>query len=143
MKNPILAGSIAGIFGGIGATFGWFIAYNTRTVIGIMNLSPELQLPISFWISHVTTEVLIHILFGALFGLIYSKLYDWIPGRGVFKGLIYAFLIYLISNIRPVILFIAHDFSFWTAMPFAEGLSFVGFFVFLFYGIVLGILYKK
>jgi len=83
------------------------------------------------------------LIYGPIFAIIYSKLYDWIPSKGILKALIYSFLIYSIANVRTSLLIAGHGTPFWIATPYPTGFLFAGFFVFLFYGIVLGILYEK
>ena len=91
MKNPILAGMIAGFFGGVGAT----TAKITATLIALGGFPISrlyVEVPASsflnapFLMTHVTFEVFIHLVFGTLFGLLYSKLYDWLCVLDAMEG---------------------------------------------------------
>jgi len=79
-----------------------------------------------------------NLIWGAILGVIYSKTYDLIPGKAISKGLIFGMIIALITNVRDV--------SFW--LPFglytipSISWSLVGFFQYVSYGLILGILYQ-
>jgi hypothetical protein len=137
MKNAAVAGLIAGFFGGCGATIAYIIGVGTRLIP-----FPLETLNTTYLLNHLFFEVMIHVIYGSILAVIYSKLYDWIPSKGILKALIYSFLIYFIANVRTSLLIVGHSADA-IATPFPIGFLFAGFFVFLFYGIVLGFLYKK
>jgi hypothetical protein len=132
MKNGIVVGSIAGLFSGIsGFVFtiihtdfmGLSYPYSTVDIIPISNIA--------------TNEILLGVIWGTIFGIFYSILYDSIPGQGLSKGLTYGMIAFLISRIRPVFYAMSGG-----DIPIAIAITFVGFFMFLIYGLVLGYLYK-
>ena len=102
---------------------GFRYPYTTADIIPISNIA--------------TNEILLGVIWGTIFGIFYSILYDSIPGQGISKGLTYGMIVFLISRIRDVSYGMVYDF-----IPFAIAIAFVGFFIFLIYGVVLGLLYK-
>jgi len=137
-KGGIFPGVIAGIFGGIGGTLSWIIAYNLRAVINILDLVLEVNLGVPFFISHLGYMIGTTALWGVLFGAIYAKVYNLVPGRGMIKGIYYALVLWLISNIHSVSFFMVYG-----NITQAKALTWVGFLIFIFFGIVIGALYKK
>jgi len=132
MKNSIISGAIAGLFSGISG-FVFTIIY--ADFMGLSYpYSPADIIPIS---NIATNEILLGVIWGAIFGIFYSILYDSIPGQGLSKGLTYGMLVFLISRIRPVFYAMTGG-----DIPNAIAITFVGFFMFLIYGILLGLLYK-
>ena len=134
MKNAIVAGLIAGIVGAIVAL--------TATY---MTIPPEWQATVGFNASTMkwfATQGGLNIIWGGVFGWIYSKLYDVIPGTGVTKGLYFALgLIWVISGLFPVTFFLLVYDPPLTQMAFGWGIT--SFVVRIFFGSVLGYLYKK
>jgi len=131
MKSSVGAGAVAGVVGGIVAvTVVWIINPMVRT------LGPA---EIAQWL---ISQIGLNIVWGAVFGGIYSKVYDVVPSKGVTKGLCYSLLIWLcFIGLYPITFFVL---LYWPSMnQFALGWGVVGFFVRLFYGPVLGYLYKK
>jgi len=129
MKSGVVAGAGAGVVGGIvGLVFGVI-----GSQMGLYRLSP---LPITYLVS---TAMVLIVIFGAIFGAIYVKFYDAIPGKGVSKGLYFGLMIWLINSIAPGAHLGIHSMEFNIAIR----LVFVYFFVWISYGPVLGVLYKK
>ena len=87
----------------------------------------------------VATMIVLAMILGAVFGAIYLKFYDLVPGKGVSKGLYFGLMIWLIKNIAGG----ADEALLFLEIPSAIRLIFVGFFLWVTYGFVLGALYKK
>jgi hypothetical protein len=129
MKNPIMAGAIAGIVKGICAHIGGsFIG----PLLGLWPVPPFP--PMLVFLATLGFDVV----WGIILAIIFSVLYNSIPGRGISKGLIYGLGIYLVSNIRAANL--AYSFL---SIGDAVFYAFTGIFALIPYGIVLGYLYKK
>ena len=84
----------------------------------------------------------LNIIWGAIYGWIFSKVHDLIPSSGAMKGSYYSLMVWLFFiGLYPVSFFlIVYD------PPLTQitmGWGIVGFLVILFYGPVLGALYKK
>ena len=138
----IRAGGIAGFLGGIFALF-------SRVLGEIIGLFPFLFLSLEGGylviedfsiklLSGIAVQLFINMIWGIVFGMIYAKVYNLVPGKGIKKGIFYGMLFLLVASFRASLyLFLWGDFfGGW-------GYLFIGFFNALFYGIFLGILYKK
>jgi len=100
---------------------GWLVGYPSIETVAIISLGANF-----FW--------------GIVFGIIYARLYDSIPSKGIWKGLIYGIMIYLFSNIYLVSYGIAYGDPFvinWNIGAIG------GIYVFITFGVIVGILYKK
>jgi hypothetical protein len=131
MKSSLSAGAVAGLVGGIVAV----------TVVWIINPMVH-SLDAAGVAQWLVEQIGLNIVWGAVFGGIYSKVYDAVPSKGVTKGLYYSLLIWLcFIGLYPITFFVI---LYWPTMnQFAYGWGVVGFFVRVFYGPVLGALYKK
>lgn len=138
MKNPFIAGAIAGVVGAIGATISLILAaifklpWIDATLTGVLSFN--------FLTTHLVYEIMVHLVFGSIFAVIYSIYYDSTPGKGISKGLVYGLILFLISNMRVGVLNLVYSgyvggniFRWWWP----------GFFSLVPYGLTLGILYKK
>jgi hypothetical protein len=96
-------------------------------------LAPDMML---LWIIVV---IGLDVIWFTFLGILYVKFYDKIPGKGLLKGLIYAFLILLISNIRVA----SFQIAFWQCLTWVQAFNYPAFFIFFAYGLALGYLYKK
>jgi len=132
MNNSLKAGIISGLFAGI--VLG--TAYDITTRIAF-----SLDLFESWWrpiISNITVvNIPLFSFWGIILGVIYSSIYTLIPKKGIWKGLIYGLFLYFIVTIRIEFFSIAYS-----LFLNAAGHFFTGFFSWLSYGLVLGILYK-
>jgi len=128
MKKDFVVGLIGGIINGIIAS--------AMVVQGIIIGAYPL------WAIEAIVKniIAINIIWGIIFAILYSKFYRSIPGKGIWKGLVYGLMLYFLSNIYWFSYVLAYgDPSFITAlMPFI-----VGIWVWIVYGFMLGILYEK
>ena len=128
MKNPIIAGAIAGIVMGIGAMFSQYPA----SWLGLYEPNP--LPPLFVFLGILGFDVI----WGIILAIIFSILYNSIPSKGILKGFVYGLIIFIISNLRGANLLWSFGFHEW-AMVFAWS----GLFAPTLYGITLGYLYKK
>lgn len=132
MKTGIGAGAVAGIVGGIVAVVAVYAMYTAE-------IQASSQVDIAKWL---TSQIGLNIIWGAVFGWIFSKVYDLIPSKGVTKGLYFSMMVWaFFIGLYPLSFFLLNYDPPLTQM--AVGWGVVGFLVRLFYGPVLGALYKK
>jgi hypothetical protein len=128
MKSGPAAGAIGGLLGAIAG----YILYPVGSMIGLFPPS-QADLMMVLIKMLVTT-----IIFGIIFGFIYVKLFDCFPGKGIMKGLYFGLMIWLIKDITAGTYVYNMGFPIITAI-----LVWVGFFMWVVYGLVIGYLYKK
>jgi hypothetical protein len=129
MKRGIVAGAIAGLAGGISGVL--FAAIGSQ--LGIFGTPPNIT-PMEFTIYWL----IISTIFGAIFGMIYAKVYDLIPGKSILKGLIAGLALWLIKDIATGVYLGVER-----APVSVIAIIWVGFFIWVVYGLVIGVLYKK
>jgi hypothetical protein len=135
-------GAVAGLLGGV-------FALLSRVLGGLIGLFPFLyvnmkggQIIIEDFslqlLAGLSSQIFINMIWGIVMGMIYAKVYNLVPGNGVRKGLIFGMIFLLVASFRTsTYLFL------WGDLDTAWQFIFIGFFNALFYGIFLGILYKK
>ena len=133
MKNAILAGIVGGVVYGIVSS-------------ALVDIGRSMKIPFlmgTFYGFVSTPTQLVHgIVYGIILGASYAYFYDYIPSKGVRKGLIFGLIIWTTANIRVASLFAAHNYIMWLTR--ATAYIFVGFLsVCIPYGLVLGVLYRK
>ena len=134
MKSGVSAGAVAGIVGGIVA----FIASYSMLPAAVQATVGLNTGTVQWFIAQVG----LNIIWGALFGWIFSKVYDLIPGSGMTKGLVFSMMVWaFFIGLYPVSFFLLVYAPPLTHMAIGWGV--VGFLARLFYGPVLGALYKK
>ena len=129
MKRGVVAGAIAGLAGGIS---GVVLGGGLGSTLGLIPSSP---IPVMEWTIY---WIIITLIFGTIFGFIYEKLYDSIPGKGIMKGLSAGFMIWLIKDVATAAYLGAER-----ANVSIIAILWVGFFIWIVYGLVIGKLYKK
>lgn len=136
MKNAILAGAIAGLVSGIVSSLLVFVGLS----IGLLGANIIVSASQLQKTNSAIYIILLTVIFGTLVALIYSKFYDSIPGEGLKKGLYFGLMIWFVKDIMAAA---------YIAMPMMQpaiigvNLIVVGFYVWVIYGLVLGVLYKK
>ena len=140
MKNPLAAGLIAGVIGGILIN----VARILEAMLGLPSALPGM-LSIETVLYHLGYEIGHIGILGAMCGLVYSRFHDAIPGKKLSKGLVFGGILYLIVNARVAAYWSAYG---WTAS--ADGLFYSGLAHFCIgiiwsipYGLVLGALFEK
>jgi len=134
MKSSAGAGAVAGVVGGIVALISTYL-----TLPAAVQATVGLNAGTVQWI---ISQGGLNIIWGAVFGWIFSRVYDLIPGRGATKGLYFSLMVWaFFIGLYPVTFFLLVYAPPLTTM--AMGWGIVGFLVRLFYGPVLGALYKK
>ncbi len=91
------------------------------------------EMPAGDMITISATMIILTIIFGAIFGEIFAKFF------GKMKGINFGLLIWLIKDIAAGAYIALID----NLVSAAIGLIFIGFFMWIVYGYVLGMLYKK
>jgi hypothetical protein len=128
MKSGIVVGAIAGLVAGIVGIIFAFIG-------DMIGLFPGPADPMVAAIA----SIILSIIFGAIFGMLYEKLYDSCPGEGIMKGINGGLIIWLVKDIAAGA-FVGFVYG---NIGIATFLIFVGFFMWIAYGALLGMLYKK
>jgi hypothetical protein len=129
MKNGLVVGAIAGLIAGIS---GVILGGGVGSTLGFIPTSP---IPVMEWTAY---WIIITLIFGIIFGFIYEKLYDSIPGKGISKGLLTGFTIWLIKDVATAAYLGAER-----ANVSIIAILWVGFCIWIVYGLVIGKLYKK
>ncbi|MCW4032113.1 MAG: hypothetical protein NWF08_01825 [Candidatus Bathyarchaeota archaeon] len=132
MNNSLKAGIISGLIAGIISTLVYEISNNMAVSMGLYN---------PWWRPIFTGNILVNIplfsFWGIILGIIYSKAYGVIPGKGIWKGLIYGLFFWVIHHIRIQSYLIPYG-----LFLNAAGDIFASFFAKIVYGLLLGILYE-
>ena len=151
MITGAVLGAFLGIINGIVAVF-FVMIY--EYLIGFSLVPPTIQ-DISVIMYRFGAHAFWHLLWGAIFGAIFARVYNVIPGKGVTKGLYYAFMIYLISSVHQGALAIAYGIIQPLGIPFlnfelkefllisGQEWIVVDLFVYAVYGFLLGKFFKK
>jgi len=134
MKSGFSAGIIAGFVGGVVA----FILIIIGNITGIWVPFEGALNDVVFLTNQAVTHIGLNTIWGTIFGLIYSRFYDLIPGKGIWKGLYFGLLLFLIINISQASYLAAFGSFFWVIGNF-----YVAFPIRIIYGFVLGALYEK
>jgi len=129
MKNAIVVGIMAGFVCGLV----FYVLVNMGLNMEIPLLNPRGDLP-----TYAPLEFTHGIIWGIIFSSIYAFFYDYIPGKGIKKGLIYGFMLWTIAILRIGALGASHGGAEW-----ALSYTFVNIFtIFIPYSLILGYLYK-
>jgi hypothetical protein len=133
LKNYIIAGLIAGFVSGIV----WFIFH----ISGLWDL---FLVPPFFDPVDIQTLALIDIIQGSIWGIIfgafYALFYDYIPAKGIKKGLYYGLIIWIIIFFRSTVIKTIHAYVFKQHIIPEAIASF--FAICIAYGLLIGYLYK-
>jgi hypothetical protein len=109
-------------------------------------------LDIDFLISRFGLQIYFHFVWCTIFGLFFAKVYNLIPGKGVIKGLFYGLIGLIITEGRVIGYSIVQVFYFKAFglndvaqfIKFeAEQMGLLGLTVWIVFGFVLGLLYRK
>ncbi len=139
MRNVILASVIAGLISGLLSVIMVLMGRMTR-LFGV--LAP-LENAFIFSVSWIMLTVIICI----FFGLLYKAIYDIIPGMGIKKGLYFGLFLWAIKDVVAGAYLILSG----SAVPggliewISAGVNLIviGLYMWVIYGVVLGILYQK
>jgi len=130
ITGGIYPGAIAGLIGGIPVEISNILIFNRH--LWSIYLSE-----ICVLIGQLGTHLFFNMIWGIVFGILFVVFYEKIPGIGIPKGLIFSMIMFLISSFRSGIFILGYG-------DLMLGLwQFTGGFTFLFFGILLGYLYKK
>lgn len=132
MKRAVIAGLIAGFVASIIA-----IILNVSGLYDLFSVTAHYP-PVSFQIM-VQIEIIMGIVWGIIWSIFYVIFYDYIPGKGIKKGLAYGLIIWIFAILRTALIFAAYGVHMW-ATPYAIAMFFS---ITIAYGSLIGILYKK
>lgn len=134
MRTGISAGAVAGVVGVIVALTSTYLMLPAavKATIGLD----------AGTVRWIISQGGLNIIWGAVFGWIFSRVYSLIPGAGATKGLCFSLMVWaFFIGLYPVSFYLlVYDPPLSTM---AMGWGITGFLVRLFYGPVLGSLYKK
>jgi hypothetical protein len=132
--SGIFPGAIAGCIYGIMASSGNVL----MGILGIWAWIPNYLADIEFLVYQLGTHVFFNLIWGAIFGMLFAFFYERIPGRNISKSLIFSMVIFSITSFRAGIYYLAYG-----SFQASFGWIFFGFFAFIPFGLVLGLLYRK
>jgi hypothetical protein len=130
LKNGAIAGLIAGIVAGIIFTLTMHLGLSAG--FPYYTFKPYSAPPL---MQIALPAMIIESIFGIIYGIIFSKIYDLIPYKGISKGLLFGFGIYLIVWIRNALFVYAYGYVAVAITCLAVIYPFI-------FGLILGILYK-
>lgn len=143
LKSGVLPGAMAGLVGGIAVAITNVVGL---TFTGLFNIPGFPSLPtFDILIVQAGTHILFNMIWGVIFGAMFAKVYNLVSGKGITKGIIYGLIIYLISTFQIGVFTLGWGLSssIWAITATGIWAITVGFFQFVFFGLVLGLLYKK
>jgi len=144
MKSGIIPGAIAGIAGGVASSILSIIGHVTG-YFGIITAG-EVVSTIEFWWSQAGTHILITMIWGTIFATFFAKVYNLVPGEKVKKGLYYGLIMYAITTflIGTYVVSWSLYHNNWRLASFYFGSCFIiASSMFIVFGLVLGLLYRK
>jgi len=132
MTSSLKIGAISGLIAG-------FVFVIVSEILSIMVLSIGLVEPWArvYYENNTLVNIPLFIFWGVVLGIVYSKIHSLVPGKGVWKGLIYGLLLFVIVTFRIETFMIPYS-----ALLNAVGDLFWGIFVWVAYGLSLGFFYK-
>jgi hypothetical protein len=132
MNNSLKVGIISGVITGIVWGIVVEIFQNIRVMMNIYDpwIRPLLT-------DNIPINIPLFGFWGIVLGIIFSRVYEVIPRKGIWKGVIYGLILYVIITIRIEFFSIAYGY-YLTAF----GDVFFYFFGWVFYGVVLSFLYE-
>ena len=142
--SGIFPGAVAGIIGGIAASFFAIIGHITG-YWGIPSKKGEIISTIDFWLSQAGTHILMHLIWGTIFGILFAKVYNLIPGKGIKKGLYYGLILITITSIftNVYFFFLEINHNEWE-LALSDALNHIIMIAFaIVFGLSLGLLYRK
>jgi hypothetical protein len=139
LMRGFYSGLIAGIIGGIAINI-------TRIVEAILGLPSAIagMLTVETMLFHLAYEMGQAGISGALVGILYARFYDAVPGKGVKKSLVFGSIIFLFSSLWWTSADILDWLLTWTELYFWWAfVYFLAIFVWIPYGVVLGLVYER
>jgi hypothetical protein len=134
MNNSLKIGAISGFIAGfiiLGISWQFFV-----------NISLSIGLYESWFKPFLTNSLAVFIpygiIFGVILGIIYSRVYYLIPGKGILKGLVFGFFLYIITAFRIETYVIPYGSDILNSV----GDLFDSSFAWISFGLVLGIFYQ-
>ena len=132
MNGSLKIGAVSGLIAGFVLVIVSEISLNTRLSLGLAE-----PFTLQLLQNNTLVNIPLFIFWGIVLGIVYSKIHSLIPGKGVWKGLIYGALLFVIVTFRFETFMIPYG-----ALLNAVGHLFWGIFVWVAYGLSLGFFYK-
>jgi len=132
MKRAIIVGFISGLVAGM--------VQAVLSISGIWDFFSVYYLiePVSFQHTMLHYTILFG-LWGIVYCVLYSFFYDYIPNKGIKKGIIFALIIWIAVAVHPALIIIGYGYPrHFIPLIFTNFLSTCGV-----YGTLIGILYKR
>jgi hypothetical protein len=136
MNNPLKIGAVAGLIAGI---VGAILAIHYSQWMFSLGLPymgyffPPQYPPLS---NIIIIESTMNLIWGTALGIFYARIYDQIPGKHFYKGLVYGIILAVIFSIRWVTFDIAYS---WIDSAKAD---FIFTYFYIVIGLLLGVLYE-
>jgi hypothetical protein len=125
-------GALTGLIGGIAAFLSAVPANMWILKLGTVVLETD------FLIGQAMLHIGLNTIWSTIFGIIFTKVYDVVPGKSLFKGLIYGLTYFLITSFHAVTYYF-----FLATMPHVFHSLIIGISNTIVFGLVLGYFYKK
>jgi len=131
LKRAIVAGFIAGLASGIvffiSRFNGWWDLFSFNPFAPPFNIQKM-----------ASYDIIMGITWGIIWGILYAIFYDFIPSKGIGKGLFYGLIVWTISILRGSVVSAAYGW-FNYAVPYTLS-GFIS--ICIIYGLLIGYLYK-
>lgn len=131
LKGAFHLGAFAGIVSGLSS-------FILASVIINPLLWPKFMEDVGFLLSQLGTNVMFNMIWGIVFGILYAMFYEKIPSKGILKGLIFSMVLYFFTSFQYSIRHLMYGYPVFFIWAFLAGL-----FVFVPFGVVIGLLYRK
>jgi hypothetical protein len=133
VSSGIYLGAIAGLIGGMAASL-------SRVAGVAIGLFPMVEIPTvsNIFVILIGAHLIPNLIWGIILGAIYTKVYNVIPGMGLIKGIFYGLIFFLVASFRTSVYHLM-----WGLSSDAWAWCYIGFFQALYFGILIGILYRK
>ncbi|WP_455277917.1 hypothetical protein [[Eubacterium] cellulosolvens] len=130
IKRVIVTGLIAGFISGIADLI--FSVFGLFGIFFPIVLTNDVQMLAIY-------TIIMASLWGILWTLLYAFFYDYIPGKGVKRGLVYGLIIWIITPTSNWIISVVRGYYLWAIQT-----AIVTFFsVEIVYGLILGYIYRE
>ena len=108
------------------------------SVISIFGIFFPIVLTVDIQMAAIYT-IITASLWGILWVLLYAFFYDYIPGKGVKRGLFFGLIIWIIVILRQAVVTASYGYHLWAGLWAFTNFVSIG----IVYGLLIGFLYKK
>jgi hypothetical protein len=136
MSNSWKMGAVSGLIAGFVAGI---VSYVCNLIVLDFGITYIELYPGALFRNVAEYFIIMGLLWGVILGIIFSKAYGMIPGKKIFKGICFGFVLFLFGAFRDITFWIPYG----VPLPIALSHIFVWFFGSIVIGTLLGILYRK